>query len=202
MDEALRPTLNWALRLLLALALLALPATPVSPALVKSMLPAARAWLGFLEPAFVVRSLTVERSGGRDRLRLEVSLAEPVRVGNTVVKPHPRGRARAEVPLAQVWVAPLLMVLVLLAWPARGWIEWALRAALALPAGVVLVAADAPVVLLAEIWKLLRHAHGEAAFHGLVASAELLRAGGRFGIGLVAAAALVMLVRRLMPARA
>jgi hypothetical protein len=64
------------------------------------------------------------------------------------------------------------------------------------------VAADAPVVLLAEIWKLLRHAHGEAAFHGLVASAELLRAGGRFGIGLVAAAALVMLVRRLMPARA
>jgi hypothetical protein len=203
MDQTLRTALRpappgampWALRLALALLLLALPGTPAGTSLLKPLLPAARAWMGAVEPSFAVRSLAVERVAGRERLRLEVALAHPVRVGGTVVMPHPRGRARAELPLVQVWQAPLLMAVLVLVWPAAARRELAGRAALAVPMAAVLLALDAPLVLLAEIWQLLRQSHGEHGFQALVAWAELLRAGGRAGLGLLAAAAVVGLVR-------
>ena len=197
MDGAFRPALSGALRLLLALALLVLPGTPVGPALMEPLLPAMRTWLTWVEPAFAVRSLVIDRSEGRSRLRLEVGLVHPVRVAGKLVMPHPRGRARAEVPLAQAWQAPLVMTLLLLAWPARGWQEVAWRAAVALPAGAALLAMDTPLVLLAEVWQLLRLAHGDQTFSALVAWGELLRAGGRVGAGLLAAATIAMLARRL-----
>lgn len=197
MDSACGKALSRGLRAAVALALLVLPATPVAPALAQSMLPAARAWMGVVEPAFEVRALTMEQHAGRERLRVEVTLARPVRVAGTVVMPHPRGRAHAELPLAQAWQAPLLMALLLLAWPAPGGTrERAVRALLALPAVTALLALDAPLVLLAEIWQLLRQAHGDQAFHAIVAWSELLRAGGRAGLGLVVAAAVLWLAGR------
>lgn len=185
------------LALVPALALLALPATPAGPALVRALLPAATAWLGQIEPAFEVRTLAVVDVAGRERLRLEVALAHPVHVAEVVVMPHPRGRARVELPLAQVWQGPLLLALPLLAWPAQGRGERRRRALLALPVVAVLLALDTPMVLVAELWQLLRQAHGETSFRAPVAWAELLRSGGRLGLALLAAAAVIALARRL-----
>jgi hypothetical protein len=201
--DVTRPAqLSRALRLALALAVLAWPATPAAPALATALALPARAWVSWVEPAFSVQSLGVVRHGdGRARLRLEVSLAHPVAVGEVMVLPHPRGRARAELPLAQVWLAPMLLALLLLAWPGASGPALAARAAFALPALPLLLALDAPLVLLAETWQLLRQAHGDSSFHALVGWSALLRAGGRVGLAVIAAWAIVAAARRLLGTR-
>ncbi|MCY7306171.1 MAG: hypothetical protein LH632_08480, partial [Rhodoferax sp.] len=101
------------------------------------------------------------------------------------------GRAHAQVTVAQVWQAPLLLVLLLLAWPTAAWGEALLRALLALPALALVLALDLPLVLLAEIWKLLLDAHDPGGWKLLVAWSDLLRSGGRVITGMLAATAVV-----------
>lgn len=159
--------------------------------LVQVLLPAAQAWIQWIEPAFTVRHVRVVDTPMGQRIELQVSLARPVHVGEVVVMPHPRGRAQAQVPLAQGLQGPLLLGLVALAWPVRWAGEVAVRALLVLPLAGLLLALDAPVVLLSEIWQLLRQAHAADDWHPLVGGAELLSNGGRHGLALLAAAAVL-----------
>ena len=186
-DRRRRPT--W--RALLGCALLVAGLGWGGSGLVQALLPAAQAWIQWIEPAFTVRHVRVVDSPQGERIELQVSLARPVRVGETVVMPHPRGRAQARVPLAQGLQGPLLLGLVVLAWPVRWAGEVAVRTLLALPLAALLLALDTPIVLLSEIWQLLRQAHAADDWHPLVGGAGLLSHGGRFGLALLAAAAVL-----------
>jgi len=161
------------------------------PALLQPLLPAARTVMAWAEPAFAVQSLQLLVYPEGERVRAMVAIARPLAVGEQLVLPHPRGRAHAQVPVAQVWQAPLLLVLLLLAWPTAAWGEALLRALLALPALALVLALDLPLVLLAEIWKLLLDAHDPGGWKLLVAWSDLLRSGGRVITGVLAATAVV-----------
>jgi len=178
------------LRALVAAPLLLLLASAGSP-LLQPLLPAARTVMGWAEPAFAVQSLQFLLQSDGERLRAQVAIARPVAVGERLVMPHPRGRAYAQVPAAQAWYAPLLLVLLLIAWPAAAWGEALLRAVLALPALALVMALDLPLVLLAEIWKLLLDAHDPGGWKLLVAWSDLLRSGGRVITGVLAATAVL-----------
>ena len=178
------------LRALAAAPLLLLLAS-AGPALLQPLLPAARTVMAWAEPAFAVQSLQLLVYPEGERVRAMVAIARPLAVGEQLVLPHPRGRAHAQVPVAQVWQAPLLLVLLLLAWPTAAWGEALLRALLALPALALVLALDLPLVLLAEIWKLLLDAHDPGGWKLLVAWSDLLRSGGRVITGVLAAAAVV-----------
>lgn len=82
-------------------------------------------------------------------------------------------------------------MLLLLAWPAATWGEALLRALLALPALALVMALDLPLVLLAEIWKLLLDAHDPGGWNLLVAWSDLLRSGGRVITGVLVATAVL-----------
>jgi len=95
-------------------------------------------------------------------------------------------------------VGPVLLSWVLLAWPlARDGAELLGRLALALPVLVVWMLLDTPLVLLAEVWKLLLQADPEPALKALVLWSDLLRGGGRLGLPLLAGAAVVLAVHAI-----
>jgi hypothetical protein len=56
---------------------------------------------------------------------------------------------------------------------------------------------DTPLVLLAEVWKLLLQADPEPALKALVLWSDLLRGGGRLGLPLLAGAAVVLAVHAI-----
>jgi len=179
------------LRALAAALLLLLLVAAAGSTLLQPLLPAARSVMAWAEPAFAVQSLQLLVQPDGERLRAQVAMARPVTVGERLVQPHPRGRAYAQVPAAQVWHAPLLLILLLVAWPAAAWGEGLLRALLALPALALVMALDLPLVLLAEIWKLLLDAHDPGGWKLLVAWSDLLSSGGRVLTGVLAATAVV-----------
>jgi len=179
------------LRAMAAAPLLLLLLASAGPALLQPLLPSARVVMGWAEPAFAVQSLQILVQPEGERLRAELALASPVPVGERIVMPNPLGRAHAQVPAAQAWHAPLVLVLLLLAWPAAAWGEVMLRGLLALPALALVMALDLPLVLLAEIWKLLLDAHDPGGWKMLVAWSDLLRSGGRVLTGVLAASAVL-----------
>jgi hypothetical protein len=187
------------LRALLAGLLLLLLAGWLSPSLGTQLLPAASAWMGKVEPAFSVLRLERQSRPEGDRVRMQVALTQPVITGERVVMPHPRGHAWAQVPAAQIWQGPVLLLWVLLAWPlARGGAELLARLALAVPVLAAWMLLDTPLVLLAEVWKLLLQADPQPALKALVLWSDLLRGGGRFGLPLLAGAAVVLAVRAVV----
>jgi hypothetical protein len=184
--------------LLAALLLLAL-AGGFGPQLSPKLLPAAQAWMAWVEPAFTVLRLERQSRPEGDRVRMQVALAQPVFTGERVVMPHPRGQAWAQVPAAQIWQGPVLLLWVLLAWPlARGGAELLGRLALALPVLAAWMLLDTPLVLLAEVWNLLLQADPQPALKALVLWSDLLRGGGRLGLPLLAGATVVLAVRAVV----
>jgi hypothetical protein len=191
----MKPLLQGLLATLLLLAL----AGGLGPHLSPKLLPAAQAWMGWVEPAFAV--LRLERQSRRegDRVRMQVALSQPVITGERVVMPHPRGHAWAQVPAAQIWQGPVLLLWVLLAWPlARGGAELLARLTLALPLLAAWMLLDTPLVLLAEVWKLLQQADPQPALKPLVLWSDLLRGGGRLGLPLLVGATALLAVRAVM----
>jgi hypothetical protein len=186
------------LRALMAGLLLLVLAGWLGSPLGAKLLPAAGAWMAWVEPAFSVLRLEGQSRPEGDRVRMQVALAQPVFTGERVVMPHPRGHAWAQVPAAQIWQGPVLLLWVLLAWPlARGGAELLGRLALALPVLAAWMLLDTPLVLLAEVWKLLLQADPQPALKALVVWSDLLRGGGRLGLPLLAGAAVVLAVHAI-----
>ncbi len=175
--------------------LLVVPWSPAGTASMQALLPAAQAWITWLEPALRVHALRLVETQGRSRLHMQVSLAQPVRVGEREVQPHARGRAWVSIPAGQAWQAPVLLAIVLVLWPSRRPLERAWRVLPGLAAALVLLALDTPLVMLAEVRALLRDAHGVRDVDALVAWADFLSHGGRALMAL-GAAALVLRVTR------
>ncbi len=175
--------------------LLIVPWSPAGTASMQALLPAAQAWIGWLEPALQVHSLRLVETQGRSRVHMQVSLAKPVRVGEREVRPHARGRAWVSVPAGQAWQAPVLLAIVLVLWPSRRPLERAWRVLPGLAAALVLLAFDTPLVMLAEVRELLRQAHGVRDFDTLVAWADFLGHGGRVLLALGAAALVLRATR-------
>lgn len=190
------------LRALLTAVLLLALAGWQGPRVLPLLLPAAQAWMAWIEPSFTVLKLESQVRPEGARVRLQAALARPVFMGETVVMPHPRGRAWAQVPAAQVWQAPVLLVAVLLAWPVvAGMRERVFRLLLGLPVLTVVLLLDTPLVLLAEIWKLLLESDPGARTPPLVLWSDTLRMGGRPGGALLAAAAVVHFSRSALKPR-
>lgn len=198
----MRSELPHLLRSLLAAVLLLALAGWQGPRVLPLLLPPAQAWMAWIEPSFTVLKLEAQTRPEGARVRLQAALARPVVVGDTVVMPHPRGRAWAQVPAAQVWQAPVLLVAVLLAWPVVAVLrEWVARLLLGLPVLAVVLLLDTPLVLLAEIWKLLLESDPRSAPRPLVLWSDILRMGGRPGGALLAAAAVVHFSRSALGPR-
>jgi hypothetical protein len=168
-------------------------AAAAGEAAVRTMVPVLGAAFAWLAPDFRLLSLTVDTTGTDRTLRAEVTLARAVVAGGRAYLPDPRGRAVASTPAGHALVAPLVVGVALVAWPAAGRREHAARAAVALPLLVALVALDTPAVLAATVWTAFPDADPSLP---LPRWAAFLQAGGRVALAAAIAGLAVAVVAR------
>lgn len=177
----------------------------VGPASVRAALPALQAMFEKLVPEFSVVRFGPERESADRVLRIEVTRQRYVLLGGVAIEPNARGTANASTLALQTLFGPTLALWVALAWPAGvGRLRWvtepALRLALALPPCLMLGLLDTPVVLAAELWKIMIDYFAPAEFSPLVAAGRALQRGGRYALGLAIGAAAVATAQRLLRA--
>jgi hypothetical protein len=105
----------------------------------------------------------------------------------------PRARAVITTPLAAFWLAPSVLLALLMAWPASSIAASLWRLPLAVPALACVLLLDTPFVLDALLWGLHRDAHDPNGTSTILVWSAFLKAGGRFLLGAAAAAAVITL---------
>lgn len=179
------------LRLLLAAALLIPLAAWNGPTLQRLLLPATVAVFEFIAPDLRVRSMQAATVDGEHRVTVVVTLARTTVIGEKVLMPDPRGEATAHTAAGHAWTAPLVALLALAAWPARGRAEAVWRLLVGLAASLLLLAADPALMLAATIWQLMIDSVAPGTPVLLASLAGVLLGGGRIVLGLAAAAAII-----------
>jgi hypothetical protein len=191
-----RPGLDTGLRFLLACVLLLTLAQSFGDDFVAALLPMFRWELGLLDDHYRILFLGLSSQGADSVVRLDVTLARPVIAGARVIVPDSRGIATVTT-LAGHLLQPVVLVLALIAaWPARKRAEYLLRAGCGLPLLVLLLMADVPFVLLAEIWSMFAESHAPGRFSPLVAWSAFLQSGGRLALALALSAFVVVAGQR------
>jgi hypothetical protein len=175
-------------------------------AVVQATLPAVRWGVVQLVPELGVKALAPDQEGADQVLRLSVTLEHHVVLGGRVLSPDPRGLANASTPRLQGLLGPLLALWVVLTLlPVRGALGLSFRRRLLalvlvlLPAALLAVA-DPALVLAGSVWRLLVDAAAPGSFSTLLSVTQLLQGGGRFALGL-GAAALALALAGALPRR-
>ncbi|WP_428423364.1 hypothetical protein [Methylibium sp.] len=185
-------TARLGLRLLLALGLWLAVAVRWGPGLTAAFLPVLHWEIARLDGSFEVVDLAQAQVGPDRAIRLIAVLRKTLLVGEHVVLPDPRRRARVSTPaghLLQPWVLGLALIC---AWPLpQGGFGAKLVAASARgAAGVALLALatlfDLPLLLLAELHDLYEYAVAPDSLSPGMAWAQFLEGGGRLTLGLAA----------------
>lgn len=157
--------------------------------LVDATLPLLRTGFAVLAPEFALRSLTRGAHGADTSLVAEVSLARPVTIAGRHYTPDPRGTAWATTPAGHVLLLPAVVVLLVLAVPASGWREAAVRGGAAVSGLLPGMTLDTPAVLAANVWGLFP---GAAARDGALGVwAAFMAGGGRIALGVLVGAAAI-----------
>ena len=178
------PVRKAAIRFVLALVLLLVLSHFVGKALTQALLPLLRWEIAQLDDNYRVLDLALAQQGADTVVRLEVGLARVQVFGAHVIYPDPRARATIST-LAGYITQPVILCLVLiLAWPARKNREYPLRALIAFIGIALVILADVPFVLWAELWDLHVSAFEPNRFSPLLIWKNFLQGGGRFVLGL------------------
>ncbi len=172
-----------ALRFVLALLVLLALNHAYAKSLTEALLPLIRWEIAQLDDDYRVLVLALSRQGADTVIRLDVGLAHDIVVGARVLPTDPRARANVSTLAGHITQAALLCLAVILALPARGAMEYPLRAPVACAGLALLLLVDVPFVLWAELWDI----HSSALDPGRVSLLlwrDFLQGGGRFVLGL------------------
>jgi len=160
-------------------------------ALMQRLLPAIALTLDLIDRQHSVLSLGITQTGADTVIRLEAGIRQLILTGTHVTYADPRARAVITTPLATFWLAPTILLALLLAWPTSSKAASLLRLPLATPALACVFLLDAPFVLDALLWGLHRDAHDPDGTSTILVWSAFLKAGGRFLLGAAAAAAVI-----------
>ncbi len=165
--------------------------------------------VGWLAPAFSVTFEAMDHDfralalgvgtgdRGRETLQLDADLAHPIEVAGQRLAPMgPGNSVRVDLTLGGVLQYPLMLIVLVLGWPAERAREWAWRAALLLP-GLVLLLLPTPLTMSAELWFLVRDNYNPGAMSPLLYASRFLMGGGGLACAVVIGASIVLGSRRL-----
>ena len=170
--------------------------------MVAAALPAIRAEIGLIERNIDIGSLALTHKGGSDLVTLNADLAYPLYLGAVAVNPlgwHPGGHGYFQVRTSArgMLLAPLVMLLGLLAWPAATARAMLVRLAIGLPLLVVLMAMDTPLDLLGTFLHSAIHHAGLSPTIPLFVWAQFIEGGGSIALALAMAVATISAAGRL-----
>ncbi len=192
--------LELALRLLLALLLVLALAQRYGRDMAEALLPLIGHSLVWLDDHYRIIDLTLGTEGADSVIRLRVTLARPLVVGGHLILPDARGWGQVTTPVGNLLQAPLVLLGLLLAWPARRWREWPLRLLFIAPVALLLVLLNTPFALWGHLWDLHAHSYEPGRFSPLLAWVRLLDSGGRLLLGMLGAVAVIALSSRFVGA--
>ncbi|MBC7984445.1 MAG: hypothetical protein H7Y02_11380 [Candidatus Obscuribacterales bacterium] len=167
-------------------------------AIVESSLPLVRAVFEFVDDDFTVLGLDVAHEGANETLRLKADYSHPIYlegVGTFIypmnLDPRTAGWLQVNLTVGGLLQYGLLMLIVVLAWPARGIREMLVRLGLSLPLLAVFLLVAAISTLLAELWNPLHQDFAPQEFWPLLAWSRFLMGGGGAMLALVIAGAAI-----------
>lgn len=195
------PTLKNGLRLVAAVGSLLALEHGYGPALVEALLPLIHAELHWLDDSYRILNLGLARQGADSVLRLDVTLARFVVVGAHVIAPDPRGHAVVTTLAASLFKPVIVGLALLAAWPVQRALQYAWRLLIGVPLLLLLLPLDVPLVLLGEVWELVRMARAPDSFSLLIIWKDFLQGGGRLALAFCAAMAATAASQKLSPPR-
>lgn len=175
-------------------------------ALAERLIPVFRAAIWVLDDSFVLTEVSVARDGQNAVLRFRANLARPLKEGGRVLYPFgwqgmPLGGYQVHCTLGGVFAYGALLLIVVLAWPARSLRERGARSLLAVPGVALLLLIDIPSTVVAELWNSVEHQFDPHALGGWMIWSRLLMGGGGFVIALLLALACIRLAAPREPQR-
>ena len=176
-----------AIRFVLALGVLLVLGHVYGKILTTALLPVFRWEITQLDDAYQVLDLALSQQGADTVVRLQAGLARILVVGGKVLQPDPRARADVSTLAGHVTQPAILALALILAWPTRrAAIEYPLRILVACVGIALVILADVPLVLWAELWDIHVSAFEPDRFSPLLIWRDFLQGGGRFVLGLAA----------------
>jgi subtilisin family serine protease len=185
------------LRVLLAAALVLGLARVLATDAVAVLKPALRWGLEQAAPDFQVLRFDFSTDRGQPVLAALVRQQRTLFLGGRAVVPEPHSISGTGANVATVLQPVMVAVVLLLAWPARRWLEWPWRLLLATPLLALVLMLDTPLSMAAWLWFAQVKQHEPGAFSALLWWNTFLGAGGRLALGLVAAALALFLAQRV-----
>lgn len=203
-----RPLLNHPGRFLVQLLFVSLVvlwlAKVFSADLVALLLPAIRAEVTTLDDNVSVLNMAVSREGPNRRIRMQANLLRPIYVNGHDVYPlgwkaQPRGWYQVNLNAGAALKSSLILLIVLLSWPARTPREFIERALIAAPLTLVLLAIDAPLDLLGNFQEGVVHDIDPHGLRPLFVWSKFLEGGGNSVLALAFSVVAIALAARRGP---
>jgi hypothetical protein len=172
-------------------------------ALIRPLLPVFGGAVELLAPQFTLEPVELIPAQS-PTVRLRANLLEPVEFAGRTVFPFgwlgrvPQGGYEVSQSLTGLLQYPLLVMLIVLAWPAATLMILVLRVALGLPMAAFVLLCEAPMTMVAELWSLVRNqADPAATCYWMIWSRFLMGGGGLLIAGILGATAVIVAQRLL-----
>jgi hypothetical protein len=193
--------LDLAARALLSTVIVLVVVQALGRPLVRAMLPVISTVTPFLDPRFEITDVRLAQFGADEVVRVRGNLSRPLLIGDRIIDPFgwngaPAGGLQITYTAGGVLEYGALLLILVLAWPARSASELAYRMALALPCAALLPMLIVPLTVVAEFRHGLDGLLGASPPEGSLIASRYLMGGGGWVIALTAAVFCVALARR------
>lgn len=173
--------------------------------LIAHLLPWFELTLNTLDDTYRIDQLMLDQEGADHVIRVVVRLAHCVILEGNAYCGHPDAQANASTLAGHVLMPATCLLALVLAWPARSWLEHAIRLALLPVALGTLWSLDVPFILWAALWRLHVDAFAPHTVSPLLSWSQFLESGGRMGLAVLGASSVLMgaasLTRQVMQTR-
>lgn len=151
--------------------------------LVTVMIPTIRTLLDLISDDFTILGIGIGQSGTSEALQIRFNLARVVVINGRAAypmgwTPATAGWMQVSVTLGSITQHVLMLLIVVIAWPAATLREFNTRLIAALPMSATLLLIDVPVTILAEFWFPIRNELDQDGFWPLLAWSRFLMGGG------------------------
>jgi len=177
-----RQTPAIAARFLLAVLLLGTVFINQQDRLIKGSLPGIAVYLDAVDDTFRTLSLRLVETGGERLIERRATPARSHVVGASVIYPDSRTVVTASLAPGLLFLPLVIGIPLVVAWPWRTLRQLALRIAIAAPLLLLVVLADAPLLLYALLWKLELDAVAPEQHSLLLSWTDFMNAGGRYAL--------------------
>ncbi len=167
--------------------------------IVRPLIPAFQHAIDMLDNDFVVLGMDISSETGNRTLRVKADLARPIQVAGKWIAPmnsDPRtaGWMQVDLTLGGIMQYSILLLIVVLAWPAANLREFSMRVGMALPM-VAMLLINVPSDILANLWFPIHDDYDAEAFWPQLAWSRFMMGGGGQVLALLMGAAAIGLGR-------